>query len=121
MSPASRRRPERVAALVQETLAATLATHIKDPRVGFVTVTVVRVSPDCGHAHVHVSVMGSEEEKQRAMEGLQSAKGFLRTQLARSLRLRIAPEIHFVLDRGIEHAQRINELLDGLAEEPDPE
>lgn len=121
MSPTSRRRPERVAALVQETLAETLATHIKDPRIGFVTVTVVRVSPDCGHAHVHVSIMGSEEDKARAMEGLQSAKGFLRTQLARSLRLRVAPEIHFVLDRGLEHAQRINALLDGLSEERDPE
>ncbi len=121
MSPTNKRRPERVAALVQETLANVLATHIKDPRVGFVTVTAVHVSPDCGHAHVHVSPMGSEEEKARAMEGLASAKGFLRTQLARTLPLRVAPEIHFVLDRGLEHAKHINALLDRLAEEHESE
>ncbi len=121
MNPAPRRRPERVAALVQETIAEVLAAHIKDPRVGFVTVTAVHVSPDCGHAHVHVSAMGSEEDKARAMEGLASARGFLRTQLARTLPLRVAPEIHFVLDRGLEHAQRINEILDRLAEEHESE
>ena len=121
MTPTPRRRPERVAALVQETLAEALATHVKDPRVGFVTVTAVQVSSDCGHAHVHVSAMGSEEDKERAMEGLASAKGFLRTQLARTLPLRVAPEIHFVLDRGLEHAQRISEILDRLAEEHESE
>ena len=121
MTPAGKHRPERVAALVQETLAEVLATGLKDPRVGFVTVTSVDVSPDCTHAHVRVSALGAEADKQRAMEGLASAKGFLRTQLARSLRLRVAPEIHFVLDRGVEHAQRIGHLLDQLAEERDPE
>jgi ribosome-binding factor A len=121
VTPTHKRRPERVAALVQETLAETLATHIKDPRVGFVTVTAVHVSADCGHAHVHVSPMGTEEEKERAMEGLASAKGFLRTQLARALPLRVAPEIHFVLDRGLEHAHRINAILDRLAEEHESE
>jgi ribosome-binding factor A len=55
------------------------------------------------------------------MQGLASARGFLRTQLARALRLRVAPEIHFVLDRGIEHAQRIGEILDRIAEERDAE
>ncbi len=121
MTPTGKHRPERVAALVQETLAELLATGIKDPRIGFVTVTGVDVSPDCTHAHVRVSTLGPEEDKQRAMEGLTSAKGFLRTHLARTLRLRVAPEIHFVLDRGVEHAQRIGQLLDQLAEERDSE
>ncbi len=121
MSPSGRHRPERVATLVQETLAQVLATRIKDPRVGFVTVTGVEVSPDCTHANVRISALGSEDEKQRAMEGLASARGFLRTQLAHALRLRVAPEIHFVLDRGIEHAQRIGEILDRIAEERDVE
>jgi ribosome-binding factor A len=68
-----------------------------------------------------VSALGSDDDKQRAMQGLASARGFLRTQLARALRLRVAPEIHFVLDRGIEHAQRIGEILDRIAEERDAE
>jgi ribosome-binding factor A len=121
VSPSGRHRPERVATLVQETLAEVLATRMKDPRVGFVTVTGVEVSPDCTHATVRVSALGSDDDKQRAMQGLASARGFLRTQLARALRLRVAPEIHFVLDRGIEHAQRIGEILDRIAEERDAE
>jgi ribosome-binding factor A len=112
-------RPERVAALVQETLAEALSSQVKDPRVGFVTVTGVAVSPDCVHAHVRVSVMGDEEEKSRAMAGLGSAKGYLRTHLARTLRLRVAPELHFILDRGLEHAQHIDHLLEELREDED--
>jgi ribosome-binding factor A len=117
MSTARGRRPERVAALVQETLAEALASQLKDPRVGFVTVTGVTVSPDCTHAQVRVSVMGESEDQERAMEGLASAKGYLRTHLARSLNLRVAPELHFILDRGLEHARRMGEILDELADE----
>jgi ribosome-binding factor A len=102
-----------VAALIQETLASALATQVKDPRIGFATLTGVSVTPDYSHATIWVSVLGSEEEKQGAVEGLRSAGGFLRSILARALPLRTVPELHFVLDRGLEHAQRIDELLDG--------
>lgn len=111
MKRAPHHRPERLAALLQETLAEALATQVKDPRVGFVTLTGVTVSPDGGHAAVRVSVMGSEEEKATALQGLESARGFLRTHLAGVLKLRTVPELHFQLDRGLEHAQRINQLL----------
>ncbi|MDH3456397.1 MAG: 30S ribosome-binding factor RbfA [Gemmatimonadota bacterium] len=111
MRSRSHHRPERVAALVQETLAEMLSSQVKDPRVGFVTVTGVSVSRDCVHAHVRVSVLGDEDEKASAMEGLASAKGYLRTQLARTLTLRVAPELHFILDRGLEHAKHIDRLL----------
>lgn len=111
MRRAPRHRPERLAALLQETLAQALATHLKDPRVGFVTVTGVTVSPDGSHAVVRVSVMGTGDEKASAMAGLDSARGFLRTHLAGALSLRTIPELHFQLDRGLEHAQRINQLL----------
>ena len=111
------RRPERVAALVQETLAEAVSRQLKDPRVGFVTVTGVTVSSDCSHAHVRVSVLGDDDDQERAMEGLASAKGYLRTHLARNLNLRVAPEIHFILDRGLEHAQRMKEVLDDLDDE----
>jgi ribosome-binding factor A len=103
-----------VATLVQETLADALAGRLKDPRVGFVTITGVEVSPDCTHATVRVSVLGDEEQKTQAMEGLSSAKGFLRTRLARTLSLRTAPELHFLLDRGLEHAARIEQILTEL-------
>jgi len=117
---AGKRRPERVAALVQEILADTLTTALKDPRIGFVTVTGVEVSLDCTHAEVRVSVMGSEEEKRQAMDGLRSATGFLRSRLARTLSMRSTPELHFVLDRGLEHQARINHLLDRLKGEGEP-
>jgi ribosome-binding factor A len=116
-----RHRPERLAALVQEALAEALARAVKDPRVGFATITSVTVSPDGGHATVRVSVLGDEAAKASAMEGLESARGFLRSHLAQVLPLRTTPELHFVLDRGGEHAARIDQLLAqlrGEQEEP---
>lgn len=109
--PARRHRPGRIAALIKEILASALATEVKDPRVGFATLTGVEVTADNSHARVRVSVMGTEEEKQAAVAGLASASGFLRSLLARALPLRTVPELHFVLDRGLEHARRIDELL----------
>lgn len=109
-------RPERVGELIRETVAEFLTTNVRDPRIGFVTVTGVNVSADLGHATVQVSVMGTEEEKDRSLEGLASAARFLRSRLARELRLRTSPEIHFQLDRGLEHAQRINQVLKDLKE-----
>jgi len=120
MRTPGRHRAERVSALVQECLAEAIARQVKDPRVGFVTVTAVTVSPDITHANVRVSVLGSEEDKERALDGLNSAKGFLRSHLAGALKLRVTPELHFALDRGLEHAQRIDRLLDGLSGDRDP-
>ncbi len=117
MTRSHRHRPERLATLLHEELAAAITTLVKDPRVGFVTVTGVRVSPDGTHADVRVSVMGDDAAKTRAMEGLGSATGFLRTHLARALRLRTTPELHWKLDRGLEHAARIDRLLDALHDE----
>jgi ribosome-binding factor A len=113
-------RPERLAALVQETLAQAIATTLKDPRVGFVTITGVRVTPDGHHATVRVSVLGTEEEKGRALTGLEHARGFLRTRLAADLDLRVTPELRFELDRGLEHAQRIDALLDQIRHDGEP-
>ncbi len=111
MTRAPKHRPERLATLLQQTLALALTSQVKDPRVGFVTLTGVTVSPDGSHANVRISVMGSDEQKASALEGLESARGFLRTHLARTLTVRTIPELHFHLDRGLEHAQRINQLL----------
>jgi len=109
-------RPERVAEAIRQTVAAFLTGNVRDPRVGFVTVTAVEVSPDLSHARVRVSVMGSDEDKGKSLEGLTSAARFLRAQLARELPLRVAPEIRFELDRGLDHAQQIDRVLRGLKE-----
>lgn len=114
MTRAARHRPQRLAALIQQTLALALTAELKDPRVGFVTLTGVTVSSDATHAAVRVSVLGSEEEKTRAMEGLESARGFLRSHLAKALRMRTTPELHFQLDRTLERAQRIDQLLSDI-------
>lgn len=110
-------RAERLAALLKETLADVITTGLKDPRVGFVTVTSVSVTPDGAHATVRVSVMGTEDEKGRAMEGLDSARGFLRSHVAHSLAVRVAPELRFELDRGMEHARRIDDILTRLRQD----
>jgi len=112
-------RPERVGELIRQTVAAFLTGDVRDPRIGFVTVTGVEVTTDLSHAAVRVSVMGSEEEKARSLEGLASAAGFLRAQLSLQLALRTTPELRFQLDRGLEHAQQIDKVLKELKEPGD--
>ena len=107
-------RPERVAELVRQAVGAFLASEVRDPRIVFVTVTGVSVSPDLSHAKVWVSVMGSEEERERTLAGLASAAGYLRSQLSRQLATRVTPELTFALDRGLEHAERIDRVLRDL-------
>jgi len=104
-------RTERLGALIQEAIADAIATKVKDPRVGFVTITGVTGSGDLKHATVNVSVMGTEDEKQTAMDGLEAARGYLRSLLARRIETRSVPELHLVLDRGLEHAARIESLI----------
>jgi len=110
-------RPERVGELIREEVAAFLTGDARDPRIGFVTVTGVDVSGDLTHARVRVSAMGTDEEKARSLEGVQSAGRFLRARLAKTLRLRVAPNLVFVLDRGLEHAARIERVLKELKED----
>ena len=112
-------RPERVSELIRHTVGVFLTADVRDPRIGFVTVIGVEVSPDLSHANVRVSVMGTEEEKAKSLEGLASAARYLRAQLANELHLRTSPELHFHLDRGIEHAQRIDRVLKELKESDD--
>lgn len=112
----SSHRPERVSEAIRQTVAAFLTGNLRDPRIGFVTVTAVEVSADLTHARVRVSVMGSEEEKAKSLEGLASAARFLRAQLAKELPLRVTPELRFELDRGLEYAQRIDQVLKNLKE-----
>ena len=116
----SSRRPEQMAETLRQVITDAMARELRDPRVGFVTVTGVLVTNDLSHARIMVSVPGEDTEKVRALEGLQSAAGFLRSRAARTLTTRTVPELHFELDRGLEHAARINELLNTIRQE-DPD
>jgi ribosome-binding factor A len=113
----SSRRPEQVGETLRQVITDALVRQVRDPRVGFVTVTAVLVTNDLSHARVMVSVPGPDADKARALEGLQSAAGFLRSRAAKSLTTRSVPELHFELDRGLEHAARINELLNTIRQE----
>jgi ribosome-binding factor A len=113
----SSRRPEQVGETLRQVITDALVRNVRDPRVGFVTVTGVLVTNDLSHARIMVSVPGEEADKTRALEGLQSAAGFLRSRAARALTTRSVPELHFELDRGLEHAARINELLNTVRRE----
>lgn len=112
-------RPERVSELIRHAIGAFLTGDVRDPRIGFVTVIGVDVSADLSHANVRVSVMGTEQEKAQSLEGLGSAARYLRAQLAKDLPLRTCPELHFHLDRGLEHSQRIEQVLKELKEPQD--
>jgi ribosome-binding factor A len=112
-------RPERVSELIRQAIGAFLTGDVRDPRIGFVTVIGVDVSADLSHANVRVSVMGPEQEKAQSLEGLASAARYLRAQLSNDLHLRTSPELHFHLDRGLEHAQRIDQVLKELKEPQD--
>jgi ribosome-binding factor A len=108
---------------LQVELAALIQRELKDPRVGFVTVTEVRMSPDLKHARVYVSVFdGEEERKQESIDALQRAEGFLRHSLGKRLRLRYVPALRFVVDDTLDHSARIEELLEdsgAIPEDPD--
>lgn len=116
----SSRRPEQVAETIRQVVADALARgEVRDPRVGLVTVTRVDVSGDLSHARVFISPQGDETERGRAIEGLQSAAGFLRGLVAKVLTTRTVPELHVELDKGMQHAARINQLLADLKGEAD--
>jgi len=105
-------RANRLAEEMKKEISDILREEIKDPRVGFVSVTRVEVSPDLRYARAFVSVLGDPEEQQQAEKALKKATGFIRTQLAHRIRLRYTPELSFKLDGSIEHGVRIASLLD---------
>lgn len=109
-------RQERLNSQVKEELAE-LLRRVKDPRIGFVSVTDVEVTPDLKQARVYVSVLGDEAARSATMAGLRSATGFLRSELARRIRVRQMPEIEWRYDDSIERGARISELLNQVKRE----
>ena len=110
-------RMRRVNEAVREVLSARIAEGLKDPRIGFVTVTAVETSPDLRHARVYVSVLGDEAEREQTLAGLASSHGVLQAQVARELRMKRTPTLAFEYDASVDHSMRINELLE--RENPD--
>ena len=104
-------RRDRVQETMRTELSEIIKRDLKDPRLGFVTITDVELSNDMSHAKVFVSIYGSEEEKRLSMQALESAKGFIRTNLGQRVRLRIVPELVFKEDNSIERGTRILELI----------
>jgi ribosome-binding factor A len=104
-------RMRRVDEAMREVLSAAITSEIKDPRVGFVTVTAVDTSVDLRQARVFVSVLGTPSERRRSLQGLRSAHGFLQRRVADELRLKHTPTLEFVYDDTTDNAARINELL----------
>jgi ribosome-binding factor A len=111
-------RMRRVNAAVQEVLAETIG-ELRDPRIGFVTVTGVETSPDLRQAQVYVSVLGSDEKRERTLAGLEAAHGVLQARIAQELRLKRTPQLTFAYDDSVERGVRMSQLIDELA--PDDE
>src|SRR5213595_2858270 len=103
----------RVNEALREVLSSRIAEGLKDPRIGFVTVTAVETSPDLRHARVFVSVLGDPASREQTLEGLQSAHSLLQTHIATEMRMKHTPELKFVYDETVERGMRINELLEG--------
>jgi ribosome-binding factor A len=105
------RRTEQVGDLIKEELSQLLEREVKDPQIGFATLTDVEVTPDLRLARVYFSVLGDEHTMQESLAALERARGFLRRELSQRLTIRYVPELHFCLDRSIERGQRIANLL----------
>jgi ribosome-binding factor A len=106
----------RVDEAMRMVLADAIATDLKDPRVGFVTVTAVKTSPDLRHARVYVSVLGGAAEREASIEGLRSAHGYLQRRLANELTLKHTPTLTFEYDGSVDRGMRISQLLDQVGD-----
>jgi ribosome-binding factor A len=111
-------RMRRVDAAVREVLSEAVG-ELKDPRIGFVTVTGVSTSPDLREARVYVSILGSEDERERTLEGLAAAHGVLQSRLGRELKMKRTPRLTFEYDPTVERGVRMSRLIDELAPDDD--
>lgn len=114
----SKQRLQQVADTIQQILGDVIQSELKDPRVGFATVTGVEVSADLQRATVRISVMGDEAQRAETMEALQHARGFLRRRVAEEMRhMRFVPELRLVQDTSLDYTMRIAEVLRDIEEE----
>ncbi|MGI5861424.1 MAG: 30S ribosome-binding factor RbfA [Myxococcales bacterium] len=110
-------RTERVAALIQQEIGNMLVRGLKDPRIGFVTITGAKVSPDLREAWVYYAVHGDEKVRADTAKGLDAARGFIRRELGKALKTKVTPGLHFVYDEAIDNGDRIERLIKQVHEE----
>jgi len=113
-------RANRVGEQMKKELGDIISRKIKDPRIGFVTVTDVEVTGDLQQAKVFISVLGDEEQRENTLKGLAKAKGFIRTEIGQRIRLRKTPEITFEFDESVDYGNRIENLLHQLHSDDKP-
>lgn len=104
-------RIEKLQELIKQEMSKMLLTDLKDPRIGFVTVTEVEMTGDLREAKIFVSIMGGAEQVKSSLEGLNSALGFIRREIGQRIRLRFTPEISFALDTSLDYSEHIQKLL----------
>ena len=109
-------RPDRVGHLLQQKLAQIFARGLKDPRLGLVTITGVKMSPDLREARVYWTVHGEATERKQTARGIEAARGWLRREVGATLGLRVVPDLHFTYDEAIDRGDRIERLLRELHE-----
>ena len=105
------RRTDRMASLIQSELSELILRRLKDPRIGFVTLTGVDLTPDLKQAHVYYSLMGGEKEKDQTQKALEHAGGFLQHEIAEVPKLRFTPKLSFHIDLSLEEGERIEKIL----------
>lgn len=105
------KRSEKVAEAIHELVCQLLLKGIKDPRIGFVTITGVEVTDDLNMAKIYFTVHGGDEEKKATLQGLNSARGFIRKEMGRQIRMRRPPDIHFAYDESVDYGCRIENIL----------
>lgn len=110
-------RAEKVQEFIQQEVSKIILTEMKDPRIGFVTITNVEVTNDLRHAKIFVSLMGSDEQKANTWQGLKSALGFIRSEIGKRMRLRFVPELSLHLDESLEYSAHIQKLLTTIKQE----
>jgi len=113
-------RARRLGAEIQRELTELLRRHVKDERIGNVTITAVDVAGDLRTARVHYLVFGKQGPDEQVQRGLESAAGFLRNALSRSLMIRYTPTLSFALDTSIEHGVRLTQLIDSVNKPGEP-
>jgi ribosome-binding factor A len=110
-------RAQKVGDQIQRELSEIVRRELRDPRVGMITLTAVEVSPDCAHATVYFTCLDASHVPE-ATEGLRRAAGFLRSQLARRIKLYVTPELRFAYDESIERGARLSQLIDSVQPKP---
>ena len=110
-------RSQRVVEQIRRELAELIRLEVKDPRVGFITLTDVEITPDYAHAKVFFTNMTGERDVPEILQGLRRASGFLRRELGRRIRIHTIPELHFHYDRSVEEGSRLTQLIDAVVKE----